>query len=142
MAFNHQAEPARAIEDFSRAIALDNRLAPAEKRTWKVDLPLPSESAGARLEITALHGRLTVVNARHMRTVSIEPFERFLPGGGKMLAEMESHYPFFSWVHREEIDLDSGERTRASREELIRESRKAAKMSLEQIEELMKEKGD
>ena len=44
------------------------------------------------------------------------------------MAEMERHYPFFSYIYREDVDLASGARRPHSRSELIELSKGAREL--------------
>jgi hypothetical protein len=116
----------------------DNRLKPMQSRTWEVELPVPKERSGSRLLVSALHVRLTVENAVQMKKTQVKDLEAFLPDASRLVAEMEKHYPFFSWVYREEIDLETGQRRRASLAELVEASRRSRKLSLAEIAGLLR----
>lgn len=120
----------------ARRIA-DDRLAPGERRTWAVTLPEPP--AGARVVVSAKHVRLTVPNAEHMRGTRVDDLEPYLPGVTAMVAEIERHYPFFSWIHREEVALDGGARVTWTLRQLVEASKRSRGLDLDRLEELTSE---
>lgn len=90
--------------DPARKLA-DNRLAQGETRRWTVAVP----PGTARLTVTALHVRLTTANARYlMQAEGVD--EALFPGGGALVAHAPDHYPFATYVYREEVDLRTGAR--------------------------------
>ena len=117
----------------------DNRLRPLEKRTWVTEVPLGSDLRGARLVVTGLHVRLKVENAGYMkRTPGLEAFERYRPGLTEQIQRLEKSYPFFSYVARQVVELDSGTRHEVPLAELVEMSRKAQSLSLEELEALLR----
>ena len=108
----------------------DNRLQQGETRRWRVALPLPENLAGLVLTIEVLHVRLASKNARYMMQAH-NINEKFLPGGQDLVANAIAHYPFASFIFREEIELSSGERKQFSAQKLIELSKKEKGKALE-----------
>lgn len=115
----------------------DNRLTPGEHRTWNVTLPSPP--VGARLVVSAKHVRLTVPNARYMRATRVDDLEPYLPGVASMVAEIEKHYPMFTWIHHEELDLDAGARSVWTPRQLVEASKRSRTLGLARLAELTSE---
>jgi hypothetical protein len=121
--------PARRVDD--------NRLAPGERRTWSVMLPAPPP--GARVVVSAKHVRLTVPNARSMRATRVDDLEPYLPGVASMVAGIEKHYPMFTWIHHEELDLDGGARAVWTPRQLVEASKRSCTRGLERLAGLTSE---
>ncbi len=109
----------------------DNRLKQGETRVWPVQLPLPQKLAGNRLSVFVLHVRLSSKNAKYMmQAKNID--ESFLPNGRELIANATEHYPFASFIFREDIDLTGGRRKLFSPEELVALSKKEKGKALSQ----------
>ena len=115
----------------------DNRLAPKEARKWELKVQQPAQPAGQRLDIWAIHVRLKPDTARHMQTAQVARFEHLVPDAGQLVAKLDKHYPLFSWIHREQIDLPTGASTRVSAEALIEASAAAQKNALKILADLL-----
>lgn len=107
----------------------DNRLRPGERRPWTAALKLPAAIKGARLVLTVLQVRLTAKHARHMQSTEVS--EVYVQGIKKQVKQLPRHYPMASYLYREEVDLDSGARRRATLSELLKLSRKEQSVPLE-----------
>jgi len=117
----------------------DNRLRPLEKRTWVTEVPLPDDLSGARLVVTALHVRLTAENAGYMKkTAGLESSARYREDLVEQIANLEENYPFFTYVAREVIDLDSRNRRRFTLDELMKMSQDGRNLSLDELATLLK----
>ena len=100
----------------------DTRLKSGETRLWKPQLKALGRKAH-RLVVTAIHVRLSTKNAAYlMRSGPIR--EDYLPNGNHLVKNANEHYPFASYIYREEIDLKTGMRVVASPDELIALSKK------------------
>jgi hypothetical protein len=111
----------------------DTRLKPKEERTWVPKIELPKVPAGHRLVIEALHVRLSPDNARFMKKAIVDDELRTLaPGAAEAIAHVESSYPMYSEVFRQEIDLVGGARRSFSYPELIERSKAARTRSLDE----------
>ncbi len=72
------------------------------------------------------------------RTEGVEEHERYLNGVTDYLRNIEKHYPFFTYIAREDIDLETGSRRRYTPEELIALSRAARELSWEELGEIVR----
>ncbi len=72
------------------------------------------------------------------QTPGVEEHERYLNGVTDYLQSLERHYPFFSYIAREVIDLETGSRRRYTPDELIERSRAARELSLEELGEVLR----
>ena len=95
----------------------DNRLKPGQTRAWSGQLKLPAGAKGLRLEVTALHVKLTSGNAKHMQQTRVS--EAYTRGIQQQVRQLWRHYPMATYLHHEVVDLASGQRTRASAERLL-----------------------
>ncbi|MDH4129635.1 MAG: cytochrome c family protein [Spirochaetota bacterium] len=101
----------------------DNRLKPLEEREWAFQIPLPSNITGQKLVITAYHVRLTTQTAKFMMdTKGIN--EKYIKDGQNLVKNADKHYPFASYVFREEVDLKTKKKKSFNLKELIELSKK------------------
>lgn len=110
-----QSRPAEKIHD--------NRLKPLEERTWSGSLHVDPAQKGQKLVITVYHVRLNSKNAEYMMGAQ-DIDEGLLPNGGELVKNAGEHYPFASYIYRQEIDPVSGLRRIYSLEELIELSKR------------------
>lgn len=93
----------------------DNRIGPLERREWHARV---AQSADAlRVRITAEHVRLTENNARYMEQTAADAPAEYR----EQIRRLRSLYPMRTMFFREEFDLQSGERRRASLPQLFAE---------------------
>jgi nitrate reductase cytochrome c-type subunit len=96
----------------------DNRLRQGESRTWTVPFTLPDRTDGLRLVVTAYHVRLSSNNAQYvMAADSVD--ESLLENGQYLVAHAVDHYPFASFIFREEVALGTSQRRRYTPAELV-----------------------
>lgn len=97
----------------------DNRLKPLETRHWKPTITSPKSIKGHKLVLLVYHVRLSSATARYMK--SHAPKSNYLVAPiKKKLANMGKHYPLATMLYREEIDLATGKRKRATLGELLK----------------------
>lgn len=106
----------------------DNRLQPDERRRWSASLKLPAVLEGARLVLSVLHVRLTAKNAHHMQSTPVS--EIHVKGIKEQVKQIQRHYPMATYLYREQIDIDSGARTRSTQKELLELSRREQSVPL------------
>ncbi len=107
----------------------DNRLEPLEKVDWKFKMKLPETFDNIQLVITALHVRLLPKTARFIKkTPNIDPLY------ASKTKEIENHYPFSSYLYKEEIRLKDNMRRLFKLKELIELSKKRkGKVQMEEL---------
>jgi len=113
----------------------DNRMKPNEKRNWELELKLPDSvrknPSSAKIVIQAIHVRMRSQNAKYMMQAK-GVNETYLPDGQNMVRNATEHYPFASFIYKEELELKSSKKKIYSMEELVELSKKEKGKSLEE----------
>ncbi|KAA3609256.1 MAG: cytochrome C554 and C-prime [Calditrichaeota bacterium] len=96
----------------------DNRLKQGETRTWKTTLQVPENVTGDQLSVRVYNVRLSSENANYMMQAT-NVNENFLPNGQALVNNAIDHYPFASFIYREDINLKNMQNKVFSPQELI-----------------------
>lgn len=105
----------------ARKIA-DNRLKFGERRNWSPE-PFPAAAVpqAVRLVLVVYHVKLTGENARYAAEANVD--DGYMLDAPRKVAALPEHYPMAGYVYRASLDLQSGRKTVASLEELLRLSK-------------------
>lgn len=99
----------------------DDRLLPGEARALE---PVLALDGAARLVVEVAHVRLTPENAAHMQATALDAeLVGLWPEAPDRLVDLPAHYPMQTWLFREVHPLDGSAPRRATRAELLAESR-------------------
>ena len=99
----------------------DNRVKPDEERTLVTILkPAGPGAEPARLTVTAYHVRLTAKTAHHMMKTPVK--DTFVQGLAPRVKALPDHYPMATYLHLEEVDLNSGARKKLNQAQLLKRS--------------------
>jgi hypothetical protein len=74
-----------------------------------------------------------------MKSTSLETVIPYRPDLEEKMESFESHYPFFTWNHREAIDLETGSGTRWALAQLAAASKQAQHLTRDQRLELLRQ---
>lgn len=119
-------DPARRLDD--------NRLAPGERRELSFTLADAPEDASVVVEI--LHVRLAPENLRYARATPIDDdLLRHRADAAEVVAELERHYPSFTYVFAERWPVGGGPPVRASLAELVERSAAAQEWTVTDLEQ-------
>ena len=113
----------------------DNRLKPFEKRTWNTEVMLSDsqkkDSSMVKIVVQAMHVRMPSKNAKFMMQAK-QVNEKYLPEGQKLVENATEHYPFATFIFKQEMDLNAKDKKILSLEELIELSKAEQGRSLEE----------